>query len=203
VLAALWPGDCQSCGTSLGSAKPSLAIDDLHVFTRATVHHRACRAPEWNDSRALQTSSSAPVTWHTVVLLLPFQDGRRTIRAAGLLVNPALEEVSLAEDASGWHPCLEPAFAAAGLTAAAHGMPVGNPAAGVTGYRSQTAFSAGLTGCMERYTCAAEPEIRAAAAKLYGFVLIVTHAADPHQLTRGNLMDAFASPLTLAGWAQL
>jgi hypothetical protein len=38
VLAALWPGDCQSCDTSLGSDKPYLAIDDLHVFTRAAVH---------------------------------------------------------------------------------------------------------------------------------------------------------------------
>lgn len=203
ALAALWPGDCQSCGTSLGSDKPSLAIDDLHVFTRATVHHRACRTPEWNDSRALQTSSSAAVTWRTVVLLLPFQDGRRTIRAAGLLVNPALEEVSLTEDASGWHPCLEPAFAAAGLTQAVHGMPIGNSAAGVTGYLSQSEFSVDVTGCMERYTCAAEPGIRAAAAKLHGFVLIVTQAVDPHQLTPNNLMDAFASPLTLVGWAQL
>jgi hypothetical protein len=203
VLAALWPGDCQSCGTSLGSDKPSLAIDDVRVFTRASVHHRACRAPEWNDSLALQTSSSAAVTWRTVVLLLPFQDGRRTTRAAGLLVNPALEEVSLNEDASGRHPSLEPAFAAAGLTHAAHGIPIRDPAAGVTGHLSQTAFSVDITGRMERYTCAAEPGIRAAAAKLHGFVLIVAHAADPHQLTPGNLMDALASPLTLVGWAQL
>jgi hypothetical protein len=73
----------------------------------------------------------------------------------------------------------------------------------VTGYLGQTAFSVEITGRMERYTCAAEPGIRAAAAKLHGFVLIVTHAADPHQLTPGNLVDAFASPLTLAGWAPL
>jgi hypothetical protein len=182
VLAALWPGDCQSCGTSLGSAKPSLAIDDLPVFTRATVHHRACRAPEWNDSLILQTSSSAALTWRTVVLLLPFRDGRRIIRAAGLLVNPALEEMWLTEEASGWHPHLEPAFAAAGLTHPAHGMPIGPPAAGVTGHLSQTALSADITGQTERYTCAAEPAIRAAAAQLNGFVLIVTQAADPHQL---------------------
>jgi len=50
VLAALWPDDCRSCGISLGSGKPTLAIDDLHVLTRASVHHRACRAPRWNDS---------------------------------------------------------------------------------------------------------------------------------------------------------
>jgi hypothetical protein len=36
----------------------------------------------------------------------------------------------LTEDASGWHPRLEPAFAAAGLTHPAHGIPIGNPAAG-------------------------------------------------------------------------
>jgi hypothetical protein len=55
----------------------------------------------------------------------------------------------------------------------------------------------------ERYTWAAEPAIRAAAAKLNGFVLIITHAADPYQLTPDTLMDIFASPLTLAGWAKL
>jgi hypothetical protein len=54
-----------------------------------------------------------------------------------------------------------------------------------------------------RYTCAAEPGIRAAAAKLNGFVLIVTHAADPYQLIPDKLMDVFASPVTLVGWAQL
>jgi hypothetical protein len=128
------------------------------------------------------------------VLLLPFQDGRRVIRAAGLLVNPGLEEVSLTEDASGWHPCLDPAFAAAGLTHPAHGVLIGNPAAGVTGHMSQTALNADITGRAESYTCAAEPEIRAAAAQRGGFVLIVTQAADPHQLTPDTLMDAFASP---------
>jgi hypothetical protein len=82
-------------------------------------------------------------------------------------------------------------------------MPIGNPAAGVTGHLTQTALSADIAGRTERYTCAAEPTIRAAAAKLNGFVLIVSHAADPCQLTPDTLMDVFASPVTLAGWAQL
>jgi hypothetical protein len=125
------------------------------------------------------------------------------IRAAGLLINPGLEEVWLTEDASGWHPCLEPAFATAGLTCPAQGISIGNPAAGVTGHLSRTALSAEITGRAERYTCAAEPKIRAAAAKLGGFVLIVTYAADPYQLTPDKLLDVFASPVTLAGWAQL
>jgi hypothetical protein len=105
VLAALWPGDCQSCGTSLGPDKPALGIDDLHVVTRASVHHRACRAPRWNDSPTLQTPTSALLTWRTVVLLLPFQHGRRVIRAAGLLVNPA------------WKRCGSPQMPAAGTRA--------------------------------------------------------------------------------------
>jgi hypothetical protein len=180
-----------------------LAIDDLHVVTRATVHHRACRAPRWNDSQTLQTPTSALLTWRAVVLLLPFQASRRLIRAAGLLVNPGLEEVWLTQDATGWHPCLEPAFAAAGLTHPAHGMPIGDPAAGVTGHLSQAALSAEITGRTERYTCAAEPAIRAATAKLGGFVVIVTHAADRCQLTPDTLMDVFASPVTLVGWAQV
>lgn len=94
--------------------------------------------------------------------------------------------MSLTEDAGGWHPRLEPAFAAVGPTHPAPGIPIGNPAAGVTGHLSQTALSAGITGRAERYTCAAESEIRAAVAKLNGFVLIVTQAADHTSSPRTN-----------------
>jgi hypothetical protein len=205
VLAALWPGDCQSCGASLGFANPALAVDDLPgVLTRATLHHRTCRTPQWNDSWTVQTSSSALLTWRTVVLLLPFQAGRRVIRAAGLLVNPGLEEIWLSEDVSGWHPHLEPSFAAAGLTRPADGIPIRNPpAADVTGHLGQASLTAGITGRIERYTCDAQPEILAAAAQHGGFVLIATHAADPDQLTPAGLMHAFASPMTLVGWVPL
>jgi len=46
VLASLWPGDCQSCGTSLGSGKPALMVDDLQVLTRANlpITPAACRS---------------------------------------------------------------------------------------------------------------------------------------------------------------
>jgi len=50
VLASLWPGDCQSCGTSLGSGKPALMVDDLQVLTRANLHHHARRLPQWPGS---------------------------------------------------------------------------------------------------------------------------------------------------------
>jgi len=70
---------------------------------------------------------------------------------------------------------------------------IGDPAAGVTGHLSPTALSADITRRAERFICAAEPAIRAAAAKLNGFMLIVTHAVDPSQLTPGTLRDVFAS----------
>jgi hypothetical protein len=86
---------------------------------------------------------------------------------------------------------LEPAFAAGELTRSAQGIPIGNPTADVTGHVSRTVLDAAdITGRTDRYTCAAEPAIRTAAAKLNNFVLIITHAADPCHLTPDTLMDA-------------
>jgi len=48
----------------------------------------------------------------------------------------------------------------------------------------------------------AEPEVRAAAAQLGGFVLIATHAGDPGQLTQDAFMRVLASPVTAVGWAK-
>ena len=201
VLAGLWPGDCQSCGNSLGAAAPALAIDDLQVITRASLHHPACRPPQWNDSWTITAPSTGLVTWRTVVLLLPFQQGNQVIRPAGLLVNPGLEELWLARAPDGWHPCLEPSFAAAGLTPPSAGMPIRMPASGVAGRVDQTALTASVEGRTEIYGSEAEPQIRAAATELEGFLLIVTHAADPAQISPGRVMYALASPLTLVGWA--
>ena len=82
-------------------------------------------------------------------------------------------------DASGWHPCLELAFAATGLTRRVQGIPIGKRTVGVTGHLSRDAVSAEITGRTGWFTCAVEPAIRADAAKLNGFELIVTHVADP------------------------
>jgi hypothetical protein len=77
------------------------------------------------------------------------------------------------------------------LTHPAHGIPIGHPAAGVTGHLSRTALSAEITGRSELDTRAAEPGSCKAVAKLGGFVLIVTQAADPHQLTPNNSGHGF------------
>jgi hypothetical protein len=165
------------------------------------VHHRACRAPAWNDSLVITTSSTELLTWRTVVLLLSFDIRGGEIRIAGQLVNPGLEEVWLGRDGDGWHPRLDPGFAAAGLTPPTAGISIGIPASGLTGHLADGCLSTGIAGRTETYQTWAEAEIRAHARRDGGFLLIVTHAAHPAQLTPDGLDQALASPLTLAGWA--
>jgi hypothetical protein len=120
VLACLWPGDCQTCGDSLRGGSPALVVDELDVLTRASLHHRRCWAPEWNDSLVIRTSGTALLSWRTVVALLPFDDGGREIHAAGLVVNPVGLEYSIvvlaclfrwrraACQAAIWYSCVRP-----------------------------------------------------------------------------------------------
>jgi hypothetical protein len=122
---------------------------------------------------------------------------------AGLLVNPGLEEVWLARGGGTWHPALDSGFAAAGLTSPAAGIPIGVPAAGVTGRQAHGCLSAVINGRPETYATWAEPQIGAQARRYGGFLLIVTHAVHPAQLDPEGLDRALASPLTLTGWAQL
>jgi hypothetical protein len=151
----------------------------------------------------ITTSSTELLTWRTVVLLPPFDIRGGEIRVAALLVNPGLEEVWLGRDGDGWHPCLDPGFAAAGLTRLLAGISVGIPAIGLTGRLADGYLSTGIAGRAETYQTWAEAEIRAHARRDGGFLLIVTHAAHPAQLTPDGLDPALASPLTLAGWARL
>jgi hypothetical protein len=106
-------------------------------------------------------------------------------------------------DGDTWHPSLDPGFAAAGLASPAAGIPVGVPAAGVTGRLADGCLSAAIDGQAETYETWAEPQIGAQACRHGGFLLIVTHAVHPAQLTPEGLDWALASPLTLAGWAKL
>jgi|ERR1035438_5987513 hypothetical protein len=203
VLASLWPGDCQSCGENLGIEPPALLVDDLDVLAKASLHHPACRAPAWNDSRVIHAPGDARLSWSTVVLLLPFQAGSREIRVAGLLVNPGLEAVWLERDGGAWHPRPEKTFLSAGLMPPAAGFEVGRPAPGVAGGLTQTSLSAVIDGQAETYETQAEPQIRTLAHERDGFLLIVTHDAHPADLNAETLTRALASPMTVTGWAAL
>src|ERR1022692_1404819 len=151
VLGSLWPGDCQSCGQSLGSEPPALLVDDLQVVTRASLHHPSCRAPAWNDTGKVHTAGGVLLTWRTVPLVLPFDTGSGELRIAGLLVNPGLEEVWLKRDGDAWHPCLEEVFPDVRLTPAEAGFRMGWPVPGIAGRLTQASLGAVITGRDEMY----------------------------------------------------
>jgi hypothetical protein len=73
----------------------------------------------------------------------------------------------------------------------------------VTGRLADGCLSVAIDGQTESYETWAEPQIGAHARRHGGFLLIVTHAVHPAQLTPEGLDRPQASPLTLAGRAQL
>lgn len=107
---------------------------------------------------------TARIKRRRTIVLLPFQAGSGEIRAAGLPINPGLEEVPLARDAGRWHPCLDATFASAAgsrpLARNAHP----DAATGVTGHLSQTSLSARIAGREDTYRAEAGPGIRAASS---------------------------------------
>ena len=77
------------------------------------------------------------------------------------------------------------------------------PAAGVTGRLADGCPSVIIGAWAETYETWVEPETGAQARRHGGFLLVVTHAAHPAQLTPEDLDRVLASPVTVVGWAQL
>jgi hypothetical protein len=80
---------------------------------------------------------------------------------------------------------------------------IGMPASSLTGRLADGCLSTGIVGRTETCQTWAKAEIRAYARRDGGFLVIVTHAAHPAQLTPDGLDQALASPLTLADWVRL
>lgn len=97
----LWPVDCQTCGRPLASERPTLHVADLVVVASASLHHRACRAPEW--SKQPRFAGASHLSWKTNTLMLfgVSSTGERDDRPL-MVVNPHLEQVPLAATETGW-----------------------------------------------------------------------------------------------------
>ena len=167
------------------------------------MHHSGCRAPGWNDSLLITTSRRGLVHLAHRGAAAAIRGRDEEIRVAGLLVNPSLGAVWLVRDGGGWHPGLDPEFAAAGLVSPAAGLPIGLPAAGVSGRLAGGCLGVAIDGQEETYETWAETEIGAQARRDGGSLFIVTHAVYPAQLTPAGLGRALAPSLTLTGWAPL
>lgn len=53
VRSRLYAVDCQTCGRPLGTDVPALVVNDADEWAQADLHHRGCRAAEWNDGTVI------------------------------------------------------------------------------------------------------------------------------------------------------
>lgn len=96
----LWLGCCQSCGESLADTVPSVLVVDEVVSVTASLHHPSCQRPQW--TRRSPRLSDRYISAAVGMVQVPFGDNpAQDPFLPTLLVNPSLEQVSLASNADG------------------------------------------------------------------------------------------------------
>ena len=212
VRAQLYAVDCQTCGRPLGTGAPALVVDEMNEWAVAGLHHRGCRAAEWNDGTAIRSSAGAAVSWcaESALFPVPTASGGRA-SCAMLIVNPSLEVLYLYPRAGGWRPGYHAAFSDAGLAPSSGPALVltGRSAPGVTARIEDAGIAAAFRrpAPEDEYSAPAAPET-VAAARDYGFLLVVTHALDPSDLGSMDgragilqVLDAIKHERAITGWA--
>jgi hypothetical protein len=211
VRSRLYAVDCQTCGHPLGTDPPALVVHDVDEWAQADLHHRGCRAAEWNDGTVFELSGGNTVTWHAMSALFPAPTTPgKTASVAMLIVNPSLEAVFLYPEADGWRPGYNAFFSAAGLAPSPDSIALTNRIApGVTAQAGDAEITAVLKqpAPNERYFAPAAPQT-VAAARAYGFLLVVTHALDPSELESADARTAILQTIkviqhgdAIIGWA--
>jgi hypothetical protein len=212
VRAQLYAVDCQTCGRPLGTGAPALVVNATDEWAMAGLHHRGCRAAEWNDGTVIGGSAGDTITWSagSVLFPVPTASGGRT-RCAMLIVNPSLEVLWLYPGAAGWRPGYHAFFSAAGLAPSSGPVLVLREriAPEVTARVGDAEIAAMLRqpAPQDEYSAAAAPET-VAAARAHGFLLVVTHALDPSDLAsmdgRAGLLqvlNVIEHERAITGWA--
>jgi hypothetical protein len=215
VMASLWPVDCQSCGLPLGAAATVLAVDQAGPAAWASLHHRRCREPGWEDPPVIDLTAGNQ-TYRSRLVLTPGCDLDLPAPPGQILpvmiVNPSLECVRLRQAGRRWQPHLDEDFTAAGLTPPGPGFALRQPVPGAAA--ALTASSAVVTlrsrpglryeswfGQHPLHTLWARREITAQG----GIMLAVSHAFYPDaasDLPR-QLGRALRTGTVLLGWAAL
>jgi hypothetical protein len=185
VTAALWPVDCQSCGKSLRSSRPSLVVDDMMAFASVSLHHGRCRASEWNDGMVMR-DGGALLSFATLSMLLPI--GRSGAAEPDpfptLLVNPGLEMVLIEKDQVGRWRVQPPAmFTQAGLVPPGRDLELDRPVAGAVARTPRHAVAVTLeVPPYPTYDAHTQDDVAARIHEVGGVLLLVTHAVHPHQV---------------------
>jgi len=199
----LWPVDCQTCGRPLGSERPALYVVDLLVRASASLHHRACRAPEW--SKQPRLAGAGHLSWKTNTLMLfgVSSTGERDDRPL-MVVNPNLEQVTLAATETGWDVATVPDFRRLGLRTPRRDFIVDAPVAGAQARIHRAEVSVRLEGWIDAWTGTATREVQDRIHELGGLIVGVTTAANPDDMTRyEQLFSLIDSGELLFGWIPL
>jgi hypothetical protein len=205
VRASLWPEDCQTCGYPLGAGTPVLHIDDFGESVWASLHHRACRQPRWNDDTAVEVSAGPRISWSARALTFPTRDNGATIEYPVLLVNPGLETIMLEGGDGDWHPELGAHLRAAGLVPPGLDLRLEQPVGGAVAHVGRGEITVTITTPPSfTYQAPAHADTLARARELGGILLILTHSVHPGQLTPGSFKQDVVTVLrpgqALAGW---
>lgn len=205
VASCLWPRDCQTCGWSLGNEPCALVVDDTIVFAYATLHHKKCRAPSWNDSGSHQYTSGPLLSWVANGVILPVGDGSDPMtNIPGLVLNPSLEMVSLNRGSEGkWQLNTLHLFREMGFKSSRQGIDLGKPVPRSNIIMTPTSWRAYLPGGLEVYEAGPAPHMNKLAMRRKGILVIITQAADPGNLTMELMNAAMLSRHTVAGWVPL
>jgi hypothetical protein len=201
VAACLWAQDCQSCGQALGTEPPALCVDELSGYATAGLHHRGCRPPGWNDSSLIITSSGDVLTWEACTFLLPAMAGDRPDPRPALLVNPGLEQVTLKPADGTWQLSYGAPFDTMGLAPPGPGLALNRPVTGATAWLGAGEISVSIELWSREYAGEAHEPTLAAAHRLGGVLLMVTHALRPSDLDEPSLYQLLQSGRVLCGWA--
>lgn len=196
----LWPVDCQTCGRFLGDDPPSLCVDDLMIFSTATLHHQVCRASGWNDSGRLDHTPEAHLSFITGLVMMPTTaDGSDHIPM--VLLNPSLELVTLERDAQErWQPRLNLAYRNAGLAPLAADGTVGTPIPGAFARVTEDSLAVSMKSApFNSYEVPATPQALDAARRHNGVLFAVTQTLHPGEITPESLGRAMQAGEVLVG----
>ena len=202
VCAHLWAIDCQTCGRSLdGPDRPALYVQDAMVSVHASLHHPACRLPDWDEGeRGFYCSQASMLSWIAKLAMPTLGDD--TPNRPMLVVNPGMETVQIEAGDGGWKVRLHRAFTDTGLRPADPLQSAGDPLQGATAQVTSSSIAVAFT-LLEPYDAPATDAMRKRARELGGITVAITHALNPHTMTYGEMADAAARGQVFTGWAPL
>src|SRR6266545_2721840 len=186
ITASLWPVDCQTCGKKLGSAPPTLAVENIHIVASVSLHHPRCRASAWSEDILSGPRGQATLSFATHSMLLPIgaPDGAEPIYYPAMLVNPGLEMVFIGKnDAGGWRVVMPSWFAEAGFAPPGAGFVIDRAVEGAVARTPRGGIAVTIqTPGYDTYDAPLDDLVAGRVRDLGGILVMVTHAVHPHQI---------------------